>query len=73
MSRIDWSGCHDPSTQVFMADGPAGHCSTVPATAPYSPDPRHKRQLNICFLDGHVAAFTGMKWDAMWVIRCDRM
>ncbi|HEY8746630.1 MAG TPA: DUF1559 domain-containing protein [Tepidisphaeraceae bacterium] len=49
----------DPQSQVFMADGPAGHCSTVPANAPYSPVARHNKNLNVCFLDGHVAAYSG--------------
>jgi prepilin-type processing-associated H-X9-DG protein len=49
----------DQATQVFIADGPAGHCSTVPAGAPYSPVPRHRGRVNICFLDGHAAAFGG--------------
>jgi len=54
-----------PSTLVFMADGPPGYCSTVPfvstpaAPAPFNPVPRHNGQVNIAFLDGHVAAYPG--------------
>jgi len=46
-------------TMVFMADGPGTHCSTVPARAPYSPVARHLGQVNLAFLDGHVASFSG--------------
>jgi len=68
----------DQATQVFMADGPANHCSTVPANASYSPVARHRGRLNICFLDGHVGSFTGeeigcnvrdpMRGDVRWVV-----
>ena len=53
------------STLVFMADGPAGFCSTVPfvstpaAPAPFNPVPRHKGRVNIAFIDGHVMAYDG--------------
>ena len=54
------------STMVFMADGPAGFCATVPFTtgagtaAPaYNPVARHHGSVNIAFLDGHVCAFGG--------------
>jgi len=53
------------SSVVFMADGPAGYCSTVPfvstdaAPAPFNPVPRHTGKVNIAFLDGHVCAFEG--------------
>lgn len=59
--RIDRIGA--TSTLVFMADGPAGYCSTVPfvstamAPAPFNPVPRHNGNVNIAFLDGHVAAY----------------
>ncbi|HEY1685374.1 MAG TPA: type II secretion system protein [Tepidisphaeraceae bacterium] len=52
------------STLVFMADGPTGNCSTIPfnglagASANFNPVPRHNGQVNIAFLDTHVAAFT---------------
>ena len=68
----------DNATQVFMADGPQNHCSTVPANAPYSPPARHRRKVNVCFVDGHVASFTGeelgcgvgdpMRADVRWVV-----
>ena len=51
------------STMVFLADGPAGYCSTLPyvstaaAPAPFNPVARHKGRVNLAFLDGHVAAF----------------
>jgi prepilin-type N-terminal cleavage/methylation domain-containing protein/prepilin-type processing-associated H-X9-DG protein len=53
------------SDLVFMADAPAGYCSTVPyvstpnAPALFNPSPRHRGRVNIAFLDAHVAAFTG--------------
>ena len=59
--RIDKIG--SASTMVFMADGPAGYCSTIPfvstaaAPAPFNPVPRHNGYVNIAFLDGHVSAF----------------
>lgn len=61
--RIDKVG--PASTLVFMADGPAGYCSTVPfestpnAPAPFNPVPRHGGRVNIAFLDGHVSAYDG--------------
>jgi prepilin-type processing-associated H-X9-DG protein len=61
--RIDRIGC--PSTMVFMADGPAGYCSTVPyvstAASPalYNPVARHNGYVNLAFVDGHVGAFSG--------------
>ena len=48
-----------PSTQVFMADGPGGHCSVLPSSQPYSAVARHNGMVNISFLDGHVASFAG--------------
>jgi prepilin-type processing-associated H-X9-DG protein len=51
------------STMVFMADGPAGFCSTVPfvsstaSPAPWNPVPRHAGKVNLSFLDGHVSAY----------------
>jgi len=68
----------DLATQVFMCDGAPGHCSAVPAAAPYSPPPRHAGKVNLCFLDGHVAAFTAaelgcgaadpLRPDVRWVV-----
>lgn len=61
--RIDRVG--PASTLVFMADGPAGYSSTVPfestpsAAAPFNPVPRHGGNVNLAFLDGHVAAYPG--------------
>lgn len=55
----------DTSALVFIADGPAGFCSTVPFVstdafpAPFNPAPRHAGKVNIAFLDGHVNAFDG--------------
>jgi len=73
----------DPQSQVFMADGPAGHCSTVPANAPYSPVARHNKNLNVCFLDGHVAAYSGdyigcnvgdpQRPDVRWIVPKERV
>lgn len=51
------------STMVFLADGPAGYCSTIPfvstpaAPAPFNPVARHNGKVNIAFLDGHVGAY----------------
>jgi len=51
------------ATLVFMADGPAGYCSTVPyvatPTSPalFNPVPRHNGMVNIAFLDTHVSAY----------------
>lgn len=46
------------STMVFLADGPAAHCSVLPGNPMYSPAARHGGRVNIAFLDGHVASFT---------------
>jgi prepilin-type processing-associated H-X9-DG protein len=59
--RIDRVG--PASTMVFMADGAAGYCSTIPyvstpiAPAAFNPVPRHNGYVNIAFLDGHVSAY----------------
>lgn len=51
------------ATMVFMADGPAGYCSTIPyvatptSPAPFNPVPRHNGMVNIAFLDTHVCAY----------------
>jgi prepilin-type processing-associated H-X9-DG protein len=61
--KIDRVG--SSSSMVFMADGPAGYCSTVPfvstpaAPAPFNPAARHSGRVNIAFLDGHVLAYDG--------------
>ena len=51
----------DPSALVFLADGPANYCSVFPSATSggYNPAPRHSGAVNICFLDGHVAAVPG--------------
>jgi prepilin-type processing-associated H-X9-DG protein len=57
------NGVGPVSSMVFMADGPAGYCSTVPFIstasnpAPFNPVPRHNGKVNIAFLDGHVSAY----------------
>jgi prepilin-type processing-associated H-X9-DG protein len=80
--RIDKVGSN--STMVFMADGPAGYCSTAPfistpvAPAAFNPVARHNGYVNIAFLDGHVAAFTakyvqiGIEGDAMHPDACNQ-
>ncbi|HEV3339549.1 MAG TPA: DUF1559 domain-containing protein [Pirellulales bacterium] len=47
------------STMVFMADAPGSYCSVLPRAKPYSPIARHNGFVNISFLDGHVASFSG--------------
>jgi prepilin-type processing-associated H-X9-DG protein len=66
------------STVVFMADAPGAFCSVLPAAAAYSPVARHRGRVNISFLDGHVASFTGQevgcgigdpqRFDLRWII-----
>ena len=68
----------NPSTQVFMADGPGAYCSVLPSSKPYSPVARHNGTVNISFLDGHVAGFDGdyvgcgtgdpQRSDVRWVV-----
>ena len=68
----------NPSTQVFMADGPGAYCSILPSSKPYSPVARHNGMVNISFLDGHVASFDGkyvgcgtgdpQRSDVRWVV-----
>jgi prepilin-type processing-associated H-X9-DG protein len=55
--RMDKVG--SASTLVFMTDGPAGYCSTVPFVAPaaFNPVARHGGNVNVAFLDGHVSAY----------------
>lgn len=47
------------SVMVFMADAPGNYCSVFPSRTPggYNPVARHDRRVNLCFLDGHAAAF----------------
>jgi prepilin-type processing-associated H-X9-DG protein len=47
------------STVVFMADAPGAYCSVLPSTSDFSPIARHRGRINIAFLDGHVASYTG--------------
>lgn len=47
------------STVVFLADAPGQYCSVLPANAAYSPSARHMGRVNIAYLDGHVASYTG--------------
>jgi prepilin-type N-terminal cleavage/methylation domain-containing protein/prepilin-type processing-associated H-X9-DG protein len=49
------------STVVFMADAPGAYCSVRPANADFSPVARHNGRVNLSFLDGHVASFTGQE------------
>jgi len=55
------TGVGDTATMVFLADGPGNYCSVFPSSQPdgYNPAPRHRGCVNICFLDGHVAAIPG--------------
>jgi prepilin-type processing-associated H-X9-DG protein len=56
------TGVGEITTLVFMTDSQGEHCSVFPSMFPdgYNPTPRHNKCVNICFLDGHVAAFTGI-------------
>jgi prepilin-type N-terminal cleavage/methylation domain-containing protein/prepilin-type processing-associated H-X9-DG protein len=55
--RIDRVG--PTHRMVFMADAPGPYCATLPSTKPYSVIGRHNGAVNIVFLDGHVACFSG--------------
>ena len=57
INRIGSSG----AAVVFMADAPGAYCSVLPANAAYSPVARHNGRVNLAFLDGHVASFTGQE------------
>lgn len=48
-----------PACLVFMADAPGAYSSTVPSRNAYSAAPRHDGQVNLLFLDGHVADYSG--------------
>ncbi|MBE7506189.1 MAG: prepilin-type N-terminal cleavage/methylation domain-containing protein [Planctomycetia bacterium] len=43
--------------QVFVTEGPGAYCSVLASRQAYSPVARHDAQINIAFLDGHVARF----------------
>jgi prepilin-type processing-associated H-X9-DG protein/prepilin-type N-terminal cleavage/methylation domain-containing protein len=74
--RID--GVGDLGTMVFMADAPSGYCSVLPSADAFSPVARHAGRVNVAFLDGHVASFTGaeagggigdpLRPDVRWVV-----
>lgn len=49
----------DPATLALMADSPGGYASTVPSSAPFSVEPRHRGKANVLFLDGRVQSFQG--------------
>jgi prepilin-type processing-associated H-X9-DG protein len=55
------SGVGDPAIMVVLTDAPGNYCSVFPSMYPggYNPVPRHKKSVNICFLDGHVSALPG--------------
>lgn len=55
------TGVGNLSVMAFMADGPANYCSVFPSrfAGGYNPVPRHNGSVNLAFLDGHVAGFTG--------------
>ena len=45
-----------PSTMVFLTDAPGAFCAVwpEPTAAVYAPTARHKRKMNVAFIDGHV-------------------
>lgn len=53
------TGVGNASTMVLFADAPGNYCSVHPSRFPngYNPVARHNGRVNICFLDGHAAAF----------------
>ena len=56
------TGVGDISVMVFLADAPGNYCSVFPSkyVGGYNPVTRHgNNAVNICFLDGHVAAIPG--------------
>jgi prepilin-type processing-associated H-X9-DG protein/prepilin-type N-terminal cleavage/methylation domain-containing protein len=55
------TGVGNTTIMVLFADAPGDHCSIFPSVTPdgYNPVPRHNKRVNICFLDGHVAAIDG--------------
>jgi prepilin-type N-terminal cleavage/methylation domain-containing protein len=48
-----------PAKVVAIADAPGPYSAAFPSRNPYSPIPRHSRRVNLLFLAGHTAAFTG--------------
>jgi len=55
------TGVGNTATMVFLTDAPGNYCSVYPSKLPggYNPVSRHNGCVNICFLDGHVAAIPG--------------
>jgi prepilin-type processing-associated H-X9-DG protein/prepilin-type N-terminal cleavage/methylation domain-containing protein len=53
------TGAGDSSTMVIFADAPGNYCAVFPSrfAGGYNPVARHNDHVNICFLDGHAAAF----------------
>lgn len=49
------------STLVFMTEGSGDYCAVLPAAQPYSAVARHRGRINIAFLDGHVADYSGQE------------
>lgn len=47
------------ATMVLFTDAPGNYCSVFPSMTAggYNPVARHNGRVNICFVDGHVAAF----------------
>jgi prepilin-type N-terminal cleavage/methylation domain-containing protein/prepilin-type processing-associated H-X9-DG protein len=48
-----------PSDVVFLTDGGIGYSSAYPAVAEYSPQARHRKTVNLVFVDGHAQNFKG--------------
>ena len=48
-------------TLVFLTEGPGPYCSVLPSANAYGCVVRHKGSINIAFLDGHVATYTGQE------------
>jgi len=55
------TGVGNTAIMVLLTDAPGNYCSVFPSITPggYNPVPRHNGRVNICFLDGHVAAIPG--------------
>lgn len=49
----------NPAQVAFLADGGVAWSSAVPSAQGYSVQARHGGRANVCFVDGHVAAFDG--------------
>jgi prepilin-type processing-associated H-X9-DG protein/prepilin-type N-terminal cleavage/methylation domain-containing protein len=55
------TGVGSLSTLVFMTEGPGNYCAVLPSNKSYSAAAPHRGRMNIAFLDGHVAMFTGQE------------